>query len=210
MLASYGMGLAVLLGAVVLEFSLGIPVGELTRDTVNSQGLPPYMGAISNLGVLLWCATVTLCLFTAYLLRQTRGHRPFPSSFFLTAAALTAALMFDDLFILHEWLLPRYLGIPELATYCAYATGGMAFLLYFRNTIVAHTHFLLLLTSVVFLCSSIVADTLTNSMPDSSGKFFIEDGLKLLGICGWFSYFAHTSMQVTGRFLRVSAAEPRS
>ena len=49
----------------------------------------------------------------------------------------------------------------------------------------------MLFAAAFFLGLSIVADTLTNNIEDTSIKFLIEDGLKLFGIMNWFMYYVH-------------------
>lgn len=197
---AYGLGLSVLAGVVVLHRTKGIPIGDLTRDPANSQSFPFYVGSVSHLGILLWCATATVCAGAALVLRASRDGAV-PWAFFLSAAALSSLLMLDDLLLFHEQFFPFYLGIPEGVTYGAYATCVFGFLLVFRTTIL-QTAFPVLLSAGALLALGMFADTMTNAMADTSQKFLVEDGFKLLGICGWFSYFGHTAYQAINELMR--------
>ena len=42
---------------------LGWDIGILTRDPAATVGFHPLYGAISTVGMLLWCASATLCFF---------------------------------------------------------------------------------------------------------------------------------------------------
>lgn len=200
--AAYAAALIVLGAVVLLHRAADIPIGDLTRDASSSQGFPVYVGLVSNLGILLWCATATGCAVSAVVSRMS--HRaPVPWTFFLCAGALSALLMIDDLLLFHENLLPRHLGVPELVTYATYAFCVFGFLFGFRSTIL-QTAFPLLLTAGGFLALGMMADTFTNDMADTSNKFLIEDGFKFLGICGWFAYFTHTGLVSLTQLVRSS------
>ena len=47
----------------------------LTADPLAVCRAPIYIGAISNLGILLWCASASICLFCFALLRKNPGQR---------------------------------------------------------------------------------------------------------------------------------------
>ena len=179
----------VLSAAVILWQWKGIPLGNLTRDPSNILNSPFYLGAISSFGIMLWTATATLCIFTGTIGRHTASNSDI-CNFLVASGLFTAALMLDDLFLFHEKFFPYYLHIPEYAVYSIYLLTGVAFFLFFRKFIF-QTNFLMLFAAAFFLGLSIVADTLTNNIEDTSIKFLIEDGLKLFGIMNWFMYYVH-------------------
>ena len=77
-----------------------------------------YYGLVSNTGVVLWMACSAVCLFSAAVLAQSRGLAPETIAF--TAAGLfTGFLGADDLFLVHENVLPAF-GIPQPVTYGVY------------------------------------------------------------------------------------------
>jgi len=177
-----------ILGAVALVSQLyGVNAGTFTRDPANILKFPWYLGGLSHLGVLLWCGTMSVCLLTVGA-TVTEEVPPRLRPFLLGAGLLSAALLFDDLFLFHEVIGPRLLDVPERYVHASYGLATLALLVAFRATIL-ETDYLILGVAGGFLLLSQVADTLTNTAPDTSVKFLVEDGLKFLGIVGWFTYF---------------------
>jgi hypothetical protein len=127
------------LGALALAYAIhaskGVPFMFLMADATVVGGLPWYAGLLSGLGVLLWCATASVSLFAAALLKQTGADEAY--RFMLAAGLVSGFLMLDDLYRLHETVLPRVLGIPELAIYAAYGLLGAWFVGRFRARIVS-------------------------------------------------------------------------
>lgn len=170
--------------------------------------VPFHAGALSSIGILLWCATATVTLFTSFVLRRT----PPPSEtrpFLLSAGLLTSVLLLDDLFLLHERVAPRYLGLSDELLYLLYAVLAGTMLFYYRHAILRSAYMLLLLSGA-FLAGSLAFevlhgyDLLLSSADARELQQFLEDGCKLLGIAGWFSYFGWTSY---ASLVRLHAAE---
>jgi hypothetical protein len=183
LVAAYLGAALILAGVVAAEVYLDIPIGDLTRDPANTVGYAPYLGLISYLGILMWCAAATLCLFSAMALRGRGTGRM--GSFLLASGLFSSILLADDLFLLHEVVFRRRL------VYVAYAVALVTILLAFRRTILTETDFVILLSAGAFLAMSMVTDRLITER--SSLKFLIEDGFKFLGIVGWFTYYARVS-----------------
>ena len=91
-----------------------IDLAVLTRDLASLGHVPLYYGAFSNLGILCWAITAALCCFSG--LAVNGAARPF----LLGAAALSAFLCMDDLFMFHEGVFWTVFGIPQKVTYAAY------------------------------------------------------------------------------------------
>lgn len=142
-----------------------------------------YYGAVSNLGVLIWMSGAAVCLFTAaVVLAQGLGARPVV---FMTAAGLlTGFLAMDDLFLVHENVLPAF-GVSEPVTYGAYAALGLVYLAVSWREILNHNVFLLA-AAVLFLGTSVVIDWLFHS--DHPLRIVLEDGAKLTGISAWVGF----------------------
>jgi len=108
--------LAVTAAAVIL-FDVSIPA--MTRDAAALAQIPPLWGIVSNLGILLWCAAVAICVFAAVAVFRAGPRDAF--RFLLFSALLTAYLLFDDFFQFHENIAPRHLGLNEHAVVAAQA-----------------------------------------------------------------------------------------
>jgi len=195
---------------VVLRISYKIPIGYFTRDPADiirhSQissfpffedgivNLPFYLGGLSYLGILLWCATVAICFFS-YVLFQRTGRRKTDPLFFLLAGLVSTLLLTDDLFRLHEIVFPVYLHLHEYTLYALYAVM-IAFLLLRYRTTILNTDYMLLMFALGCLGLSLFSDMLTDMFFSSvSGATLLEDGAKFIGIVSWFLYFTRICFQ---------------
>jgi len=176
-----------LIGVLLLAKSTGRGVGLFTRDPTAVLKGPFYAGFVSQLGVLVWCAAATSCLFASSITRREdvgAGWRPF----LRYAGILTAALLVDDLFLFHEEVFPRRLGIPEVAVLGAYGIATLYFLVRFRREILA-SEYPLLAASFGFFAVSIAVD----SVDIERLRYWIEDGFKIFGLVSWMVFFVRTS-----------------
>lgn len=177
---------AVFAVAIVAGGHFGVAVTTLTRDPVAELQGAPYTGIVSNLGVLLWAGAATLCLFAASQLRSGSEAR----RFFLFGGALTAALLVDDLFLLHEVVGPLYLGVPEKAVYLGIGLLTLGFL-YACRSVILRTEPLLVMAALGLFGLSVVVDQI---LPLSvSTGLVVEDGAKLAGITLWLAYFTRAA-----------------
>lgn len=162
-------------------------LGMFTRDPMAVARMHPLTGVISNLGAILWTAGAALPLFTWFALR-TMGSAGRFQGVLLGGGLLTTLLLFDDLFMLHEALYPRYLGLgaesegPILGVYglcmAAYLVRGRARLLEARPFLLA--------AALGLFALSVVGDQFVAR--DVVGRHMFEDGLKFLGIAAWLAF----------------------
>ncbi len=184
--AAYGGTILLLLLVVVARLAWHIPVGDLTRDPATVAGTHPFVGWLSNVGVLGWCATASICLFTASVLRR-RDHRPDTARFLLAAGLFTLLMLIDDQFLLHDEVFPKYLGVSETLWYLFYAVAFAGLIVVFHEQI-QRSNYGLLCVSVACLGLSVAFDVVSG-FTWVTGLFLLEDGFKLLGIVGWALYF---------------------
>lgn len=189
--------LLLLVGTGIFVIGTNAHITFFLRDAKAVYDIPFHAGALSSIGILFWCGAATVCLFTSLVLYETAAASE-KRQFLLNAGLLTSILMFDDLFLLHEDFAPNYLGLPGDVLYVLYAALAVTLLLYYRHVIVRSASALLLLSGA-FLAGSIGFEVLHEyglflTGAESRGlQHFLEDGSKLLGVAGWFSYFAWTS-----------------
>ena len=168
---------------IVTTFARHIPVSMMTRDMAAIAKVHPLTGAVSNVGILLWCAAAAICFFTASLLRERGAHRE--ARFLAWSGLLTTALLVDDFFMLHEYLAPVHLHLNEKAVHASYFGATAVYLVLLRRQILDRS-FHLLAAALVFFASSVLVD-----VTDGRGWWVLaEDGFKLLGIGSWFGYYA--------------------
>lgn len=182
-----------ILGAIaVVSILYKMPISMFTRDTTAIADIHPISGLLSNLGILLWCVATTACAFAAFVLRSLNSREKF--GFLIASALLSAYLMFDDLFQIHEDLGNR-IGLNEDIIIILLGIAVPTYLIYFRKIIV-QTDFVIFLLALSFLALSLVVDKIGIQFlvtKYSNLDYFIEDGIKWIGIVFWCSYYVTTS-----------------
>ena len=154
-----------------------------------------YFGAVSNLGVVTWFAGAGVALFTALVL-FTQGTQIKAATFFLAAGLFTGFLAFDDLFLVHENVLPAF-GVPQKITYMAYALVAFAYFAFAWRQILANRYRLLVL-AMALLGTSVGIDWVIHS--DASWRILLEDGAKLTGIFAWTMFHVAAAWEaIAGR-----------
>jgi len=168
------------------------PVGNFTRDPIAILGGNPFIGVISNIGILFWSATAAICIFAS---KSNPDKKEF-SSFLLFSGLLTFLLLFDDLFQLHEKI-DDYLYVHEYTAYVIYFILISIYLAKFHKIIIS-TEYMVLFIACCFLSLSVLADMLLSYFVTQRDiKFLVEDGFKLFGIVTWSVYFIRTSFMHT-------------
>jgi hypothetical protein len=182
---------------LLLGWQTWIPIEALTRDPLAILDKPFYLGALSSIGILFWCASAAFCLFSFLVLKQRRQGRDF-ANFFLASSGITLFLLLDDLFLIHEQIFPIYLNLSENLVLGGHVVILLSYLICFRK-IILRTEFLILLAALGFFALSILADLDMIALPPTSVRegieALLEDGLKLLGIATWCTYFARAGLE---------------
>lgn len=180
----YSIGL---IGLALIAFQPFVEISILTRDPLAITKGEFYFGLLSNIGIMLWCGTASLCIFTYFILRNV--YPGLDQNFFLCSGLITLFLLVDDLFMLHESVFPLYLGMDEQMVNIVYLLFIGYLLIRYRYKIL-RTPYLILVSSLGFFGLAVIADTkLTGPSPY---RHLFEDGFKFLGILGWFYYFIQT------------------
>lgn len=192
--------LALLALFVILQINYGIRVSTFTRDPIQFFGGDPYIGMLSNIGILFWAATVSITFFTSYMLRGSKQYKA-ASKFLFYSGLFTSFLMLDDLFLLHENIFPKFLNIPELLIYIAYALILIWYFTAFYRKILEGEYVLLLL-AIIFFGGSVFIDYIGEFIK-IPGLYVLEDGFKIFGIVTWFTYF----LRIDINYLNLSFSE---
>ena len=189
--------LALLALAVFVSVTTEVSMAQLMRDTASFAGVPPYTGALSMVGVLLWSAAATVCFFSASLLRGREGSRRVVR-FLAASGALTTVLMLDDAFQLHENA--GRIGLSPHLVFLGYGMAAAALFWTYRDLARTSEPVLLTLTGVLFALavgSDVLHDLgwLNSFGADSMAiAILLEDGLKLLGIVSWLNAYVWISL----------------
>jgi hypothetical protein len=167
-----------------------VPMANLIRDPVSILNGRFYDGLVSNVGILLWCATAAICLFRGCELRLGRKVDG-EARFLLSAGLFTLLVLVDDLFLAHEQILPDLAGVPEKAVLAAYLALLCGYLLInWRQIMRADVAILLL--SLGFFAASILLDVLvpyhfhdTAIGQEVNRGVILEEAFKFVGIAAW-------------------------
>ncbi|PSJ18897.1 hypothetical protein [Nitrosomonas supralitoralis] len=196
LLIPYLIVLITLFSVWVISWQYNILIDNFFREPAAILKFNPFLGVMSNLGVLLWAFTAAICLFVAVLLIK-RGSKKI-GLYLLYSATLTFVLLVDDFFLLHEHIFPRYLNVPEKVFYLAYILAMLFFFLLFAR-IILQTDYLILLIACGFLALSMLSDLV---LRQTGIAVLVEDGFKLFGIVTWLIYFTRTCYQQTVPLLK--------
>ncbi|QJE74035.1 hypothetical protein HHL28_13875 [Aerophototrophica crusticola] len=180
----YAVGVAAPLAAVAVVTLLGADPKWTLRDPAGAGGLPPYAGFFSNLGVLAWWAAAVACVLAALVVRWGQNRRDSLADAAAAGGGLSAVLALDDLLLVHEALLPLYVGLDERWALAAYGTGALAYLWRFR-AVHLRMETGLMAASIALLAASLVVDLMEL---DGAKALLLEDGAKFGGICAWALY----------------------
>lgn len=170
-----------------------VPMSNLIRDPAAIANGRFYDGLVSNLGVLLWCATAAICLFRGCELWSRRRHDD-AARFLLSAGAFTLILLLDDLFMAHEQILPDVFGVPEKAVLAAYPLLLCAHLFVNRRPILRADSAILLLALGFFAASNVVDVAVPYHFHDTAAGLevnrgvILEEAFKFLGISAWTTF----------------------
>lgn len=166
---------------------------ELFHDPGHELGV--LWGAFSYFGILMWSAATTCCVVAwTFLTRTSRSHRL--RSWFLASAFLSAALMVDDTFLIHELVLPEFVGIPERVVLLGYAGWIGWYLIHFRRQLFTRPDSAVFAASLFLLGSSVAIDGMISVIGSFPFSATIENGPKLLGITAWLYFFFRATLGV--------------
>jgi hypothetical protein len=169
------------------------------RDIVATGKLPFFAGFVAQLSGILWSASLTVCLFALYVLGKQNRELSSARRLLRYGGALTLALLMDDIFLFHEEIAPKYLGINEKFVVAGYGVLGVLFVLMNWQEILSSEYLILGLALGLF-AFSIFLDALP--IDDFHLRYFweqlemfLEDASKFAGIATWLMYFARYTQQ---------------
>ncbi len=125
---------------------------------------------LSNIGIILWCVTATVCFFAALLLPN--DHQQKARQFLVYSGWLNTYIMFDDFLELHDRYFPEYLNIDEKIIYIVLGIAISMLIIRFRQLILK-TNYIVFLMALCFFAISIAADGILNSMEIVYGIFIL-------------------------------------
>lgn len=177
----------------IYSFTSNFEFRMFSQDPIQIFRGKPYIGILSNLGILIWCATATILLYSAKL-SDMQGKSKKITDFLFYSGILTIFLMLDDLFLVHDIIFPEYLNIDDKAFYFIYGSSVLL-LIYFFYKIILDSDYILLLLAFGLLAGSILFDFMDALGIAIHYELVLEDSFKFLGIISWFAYFSRLSFK---------------
>jgi hypothetical protein len=173
-----------------------IPFEQITGDPALIFNTHPFTGIVSNIGVLLWCATTSICLFSGLLVLNYGNKKE--AVFLISSGIFSFILLIDDFFMFHDYILYsfEYFKIIQPITYTAYGILLLWYSINFYKVILKNNYFILGL-AIIFFGMSILTDLIFQSNEDL--EYFIEDSLKFIGIFSWMLFFTTTSFRLLSK-----------
>ena len=169
--------------ALVWAAGNGLSPGRLLRDPAQTQGMWPFTGFVSHLGVLILWSGAAISLFAAAVAAE-RGL----ALLLLLFGLFTFLIALDDLFMLHEYFWPRR-GVPTEMSQVILGLVGTALLVGFRRRLVGARHLALYL-AIGLLGTSLAVDLV---VPFSTASTVVEDTTKFTGYALWAGYWVGTA-----------------
>ena len=161
-----------------------IKLSLVVRDLAQTCGYPIVVGMISNIGILLWGAAASICLFSTFSGKINSDI----SKLLLLGGLFSGLLCVDDFFLLHD----RYIG-PDFLN-LTYLAISILILVRFKK-ILKKIGLFNLVISILFLGLSIFFDGVIQQIFNQSYELtqLIEEWFKFLGIVCWLNFWCKAS-----------------
>lgn len=197
----------------LLTENTSISVYELVADPNAVANTPPYTGIVSTLGILFLCGAVSICFFSAYLVKIANKSDKKWRLFLQASGYFVLLLLVDDLFQIHENFSTLLFGaeanislfnrklqnLLETIVFGFYGSLLVFYIFYFRK-LIYRTDFLSLILTFCFFGMSATIDILFENI---KGEMILEEGFKLLGIISLFTYYTRVCYQKSNDYLNL-------
>ncbi len=191
-----GISAGVICATAVASLILDVDPGDFSRDPNADSGEPVYVGALSQASVAGWAIAAAFGIFTWWVAR----HRDRNVARLMLAVGLFAAVLgADDLLLLHENVVPEFLGLDEHVVSALYAVVAIGIASTFRSAALRTPAFVAL-TAVGVLGFAVLVDVASEPLDDVLGRWrvLVEDGAKFSGILMLAGWTAVTSASFVG------------
>lgn len=188
LLLSGALGLSGVLFTIWLANYTENPVWKLAKDAADVIGYPAYFGMLSSWSSMLWMATAAICIFTAVVSWKDAVDRAM-WRFLFFSGLLNLLLAIDDLYLLHDQILPRALHTYESVFYLLYLFLMTGYIIAFIKQI-ARSDYILFWIAFFFLAFS---RGFYNLIPFLREFLTANDMFKYFGIVFWLAFFVRTA-----------------
>jgi hypothetical protein len=183
-------GIIILVIGAICHLIFKVPFSHYSRDPIQVLEGKPYVGVISNVGILLWTASASILFFSA-ILGTTLNIPKRLVQFLVYGGVLTSLMLMDDMFLFHDVIFPEYLNISQSFFYISYGIILIIYL-YLYKSVLLTTDYILLLAAFGLFAASVAVDEFVENVVELPAEYLVEDSFKLLGIISWFAFFTRT------------------
>ena len=179
--------------------------------------IPPYISIFSNLGYALWIGGGAFSLFAGIVVFLRHRQITYVGGYLLTLAAMGLFLGLDDMFMIHEVIIPRYVNVSESIVLAVYMALFGVLIVKFRRAVLAHDLKYFIIFVALFGLSQSVdlfrdsSTVLTTAGPLESppNLVIVEELPKFMGLVFFTLYCLYYSLRVILRMLNgTSIDEP--
>lgn len=200
----YAPGFLLFLAAGILtQIVPNLSIQDFLRDVTAIGDIPFYSGSISQLGLLLWSAATTVCLFTFFCFKKIDPSRKQSLNLLMFGGLLSGYLMLDDTYMLHEEVFEELFEninfFPEKTAMLLLGIAMLSFI-YFNRWEILKSEYGLLFLAYALLGISVFFDAFPSRFYEKIQyaeriEYYIEDGAKFIAIVTWLVFFARYSYQ---------------
>lgn len=164
------------------------PVWKLAKDAADVIGYPAYFGMLSSWSSMLWMATAAICLFTAVITWKDPSD-PRTRRFLFFSGLLSLIIAIDDLYLLHDRILPGLFDVREAVFYLFYLFLMTGYLIVFFRQI-SRSDYILFWIAFFLLAFSRGFYKLLPFLREFNTT---NDMFKYFGIVFWLAFFVRTA-----------------
>lgn len=184
----------VALVAVAAAIDDDVRVLDLSRDPATLSRAPVHDGLLTTLGGFAWSAAIAVALVAAWVSTDRARVR-----LLFGLVGVSAMLMIDDMFLVHERLAPRA-GVDEELLFACYGMV-MAVVAVVNGREIRRTAWPLLVVALGFFALGVARNRLA-TIPLT----LLPDTWPFLGVGFWATYVLHVSVEALDRRTEPHAA----
>lgn len=185
-----------------------IPMYDVVADPAEICQKGPYLGFLSQAGLLAWLGGISCCFFTLSLAKKLFIIPLHWQRFILSSGLFSMLLGLDDWIQIHEYLPKIILSNSQINQNIQSFLELVIYLFYFIVLIIYFNSFKILIykTRYYFFIAAISFFALSNFVdifvPETiNWHFFTEEGSKFLGIVSWSTYHWYICKDIIGNKL---------